>query len=52
MFSDNAVEIELHVDLVAGSTQTIEAAFGDFFGNEDPRHCNHRYRRNHGFEKN
>jgi hypothetical protein len=40
------VEIELHVDFVAGSTQPVEAAFGDFFGDKDPGHGSHRYRRN------
>jgi len=30
---------------VAGRTQAIKPAFGDFFGDKDPRHCQHRYRR-------
>ena len=46
------VEIELHVDVVACGAEPIEATFGDFFSDKDPGHCNHRYRRNRGFEKN
>ena len=38
MLSSSAAEIELHIDLVAGGTQAIEAAVGDFFGDKDPRH--------------
>ena len=45
------VEIELDVDLVAGGAEPIEAAFGDFFGDEDACHGDHRYRRNRGFGK-
>ncbi len=45
-------EIELHVDGVAGSPEAVEASIGDFFGDKDPRHWDHRYRRNQGFEKN
>jgi hypothetical protein len=46
------VEVEAHIDVVTRGAQTIEATFGDFFRDEDPGHCNHRYRQNGGFEKN
>ena len=49
---EQRIQIELDIDLVAGSAQTVEPAFGDFFGDEDSCHCTHRYRRNRGFEKN
>ena len=39
------VEIELHIDLVAGRAEAVEATFGDFFGDKDPGHPHHRYRR-------
>ena len=45
-------EVELDNHFVPGCAQTIETAFRDFLGNQDPGHCVHRYRRKHGFEKN
>ena len=41
----SSVEVELHVDLVAGGAQAVEAAFGDLFGDKDASHGHHRYRR-------
>ena len=49
---EQIVEIEAHIDVVTCGAQPIEATFGDFFSDKDPGHCNHRYRRNLGFEKN
>ena len=40
-----AVEIELHVDLVAGGDEPVETTFGDRFGDQDAGHGHHRYRR-------
>jgi hypothetical protein len=36
---------------VPGGTEAVEATVGDFFGNEDSSHCNHRYRREPRFRK-
>jgi hypothetical protein len=49
---EQIIEIEAHVDVVTCGAEPIEATFGNFFSDKDPGHCNHRYRRNLGFEKN
>jgi hypothetical protein len=46
------VEIEAHIDVVTCGAEPIEATFGNFFGDKDAGHCNHRYRRNLRFENN
>ena len=38
MLTSRRVEIELHIDLVAGRAEAIEATFGDFFGDKDASH--------------
>src|SRR4051812_25377553 len=32
------IEVELHIDLVAGGTEPIQAAIGDFLGHENAGH--------------